>query len=130
MKQKLIIEGRLKSLNDYILACRQSPFSGNHFKHEQQEKVKIAIGESDLKRIEEYPLRVTFLFYEPNRKRDLDNISSWSHKCVMDTLVNEGIIENDGWKQIIGYQDYFYIDAENTRIEVILETVQQEESET
>lgn len=129
MRQKFVIEGRLASLNDYILACRQSPFSGNHFKHKEQDKVKKAIGESDLKRIDEYPLRVTFLFYEATHKRDLDNISSWAHKAIMDSLVTNEIIENDGWKQIVGYNDYFFVDKENPRIEIILETVSQEESE-
>ena len=129
MKQKLIIKGRLASLNDYIKACRTSPWKGNKFKQEEQDKVKKYIGESGLKRIDEYPLQVTFLFYEQTHKRDLDNISGWAHKAVMDTLKDEDIIENDGWKQIYGYTDYFFIDKENPRIEVILETVHQEESE-
>lgn len=129
MKQKFVIEGRLGSLNDYILECRKSPYCGNHFKHEQQNKVKKAIGESDLIRIQEYPLRVIFLYFESSKKRDLDNISGWAHKCVMDTLVQEQIIDNDGWKQINGYSDYFYIDKEHPRVEVYLESVKQEESE-
>lgn len=119
----------MASLNDYILACRKSPFAGNHFKHKEQAKIIKAIGESDLQQVTDYPLQVTFLFYEVNHKRDLDNISSWAHKSVMDALVTSGILENDGWKQVVGYSDCFYIDKENPRVEVILETVHQEESE-
>lgn len=114
----------MSSLNDYVLACRQSPFSGNHFKHKQQEIIKKFIGESDLQPVTDYPLRVTFCFYEANHKRDLDNISSWAHKAIMDSLVAVGILENDGWKQIVAYEDHFYIDKENPRIEVYLESVQ------
>ena len=128
MTQKFTIKGRLASLNDYILACRTSPWKGNKFKHDEQDKVNIAIGESDLKRIKD-AVRVTFIFYENSKKRDLDNISGWAHKSVMDALVNNGILENDGWKQVVGYTDYFYIDKENPRVEIILETVHQEESE-
>lgn len=112
----------MASLNDYILACRTSPWKGNKFKHEEQDKVKYFIGESGLKRIDG-ELQALFLFYEPNKKRDLDNISGWAHKVVMDALVTSGILENDGWKQITGYTDCFYVDKENPRIEVILETV-------
>jgi Holliday junction resolvase RusA-like endonuclease len=129
MRQKFVIEGRLSSLNDYIKACRTSPWKGNKFKQEEQDKVKKYIGESGLKRIDEYPLQVTFIFYEKTHKRDLDNISGWAHKAVMDTLKDEGIIENDGWKQIVGYNDYFYIDKENPRVEIYLESLFQEESE-
>lgn len=113
----------MASLNDYILACRTSPWKGNKFKQEEQDKVKKYIGESDLQPVIDYPLQVTFLFYEQNHKRDLDNVSSWAHKSVMDALVTSGILENDGWKQITGYTDCFYVDKENPRIEVILETV-------
>lgn len=123
MKQKFVIEGRLASLNDYILACRKSPFAGNHFKHEQQDKVNKAILKSNLSRISDSAVRVLFFFYEQNKKRDLDNISGWAHKSVMDALVTSGILDNDGWKQVAGYEDHFYVDKENPRIEVILETV-------
>ena len=129
MRQEFEIKGRLGSLNDYILECRKSPYCGNHFKHEQQDKVKKAIGESDLIRVQEYPLRVLFFYFESSKKRDLDNISGWAHKCVMDTLVQEQIIDNDGWKQICGYTDYFFIDKENPRLVIVLESVNQEESD-
>lgn len=112
----------MASLNDYILACRKSPFAGNHFKHEEQDKIIKAIGESDLKRIEK-AVRVTFIFCEKNARRDLDNISGWAHKAVMDALVTTGILINDGWKQVVGYTDCFYIDKENPRVEIVLETV-------
>ena len=128
MNQHFTIEGRLASLNEYINACRASPKKGNKFKHEEQDKVKYFIGESGLKRIDG-SLQAIFLFYEPNKKRDLDNISGWAHKVVMDALVTSGILENDGWKQIVGYTDCFYIDKENPRLVIVLESVNQEESE-
>ena len=119
----------MESLNKFIYENRCGKYRGNHFKKEQQDKVKYYIGESDLKRIDDYPLKITFLFYENSKKRDLDNISGWAHKCVMDSLKEMGIIQNDGWKEIVGYSDYFYIDKKHPRVEVILETVHKEESE-
>lgn len=64
------------------------------------------------------PVRMEYRWYEPNRKRDLDNISSWGRKVIQDALVKCRVIENDGWKQITGFSDSFYLDKKNPRIEV------------
>ncbi len=126
MKQTFIIYGRLGSLNEYSLECRKSPYCGNNFKHKQQEMVIKYIKESNLERVVDYPLKVVFSFYEKNHKRDIDNISSWAHKSVLDALVVGGILENDGWKQIISIQDNFSVDKDNPRIEITLETIERE----
>lgn len=68
----------------------------------------------------EHPVVIEYIFYEPNRKRDLDNISSFAHKVIQDCIVKTGILENDGWKEITGYKDSFYCDNRNPRIEVII----------
>lgn len=126
MKQTFIIYGRLGSLNEYILECRKSPYCGNNFKHKQQEMVIKYIKESNLERVVDYPLKVVFSFYEKNHKRDIDNVSSWAHKSILDSLVVGGVLENDGWKQIASIQDNFYVDKENPRIEITLETIERE----
>lgn len=41
----------------------------------------------------------------------------------MDALVQAGILENDGWKQIKGMADYFEVDKKYPRIEVRIEEV-------
>lgn len=55
---------------------------------------------------------------EKNKRRDLDNISSFGRKVIQDALVNCHVLKNDGWEQICGFSDEFRIDAENPRIEV------------
>jgi hypothetical protein len=35
--------------------------------------------------------------------------------------VQAGLLENDGWKQIDGWSDYFKIDQRDPRIEVYIE---------
>ena len=67
------------------------------------------------------PVRMEYKWYEPNRKRDLDNISSWGRKVIQDALVKCRVIENDGWRQITGFSDSFYVDKKNPRIEVVIE---------
>ena len=63
------------------------------------------------------PVYITYKWYEPNKKRDLDNIA-FAKKFVQDALVTNGILENDGWANIVGFCDEFYVDKENPRVEV------------
>ena len=67
------------------------------------------------------PVVLKYDFYEPNRRRDLDNISSFAHKVIQDALVKTNVLKNDGWNEITSYIDQFYLDKENPRIEVTLE---------
>ena len=68
---------------------------------------------------------ITYRFFEPNKRRDLDNISAFAHKVIQDALVKSGIIRNDGWKEIVGFVDTFAVDKERPRIEVILQEVEE-----
>lgn len=66
---------------------------------------------------------MTYAWYEPNKRRDLDNVSSFGRKVIQDALVETRVLENDGWKNIVGFQDNFYIDADNPRVEVVIREV-------
>ena len=62
------------------------------------------------------PVRMAFRWYEPNKKRDLDNIS-FAKKFILDALVANGIIKTDGWNGVTGFTDEFFTDK-SPRIEV------------
>ncbi len=64
------------------------------------------------------PVRMVYNWYEPNRKRDKDNISSFGRKVIQDALIHGGWLKNDGWKDIAGFENKFFVDAKNPRIEV------------
>lgn len=66
------------------------------------------------------PVRMEYRWYEPNRKRDLDNVSSYGRKVVQDGLVATQVIQNDSWKQVVGFSDSFFVDKKNPRIEVTI----------
>jgi len=38
-------------------------------------------------------------------------------------LIAQQTIDNDGWNNIVGFEDHFFIDKHNPRIEVVLEEV-------
>ena len=46
-----------------------------------------------------------------------------AHKFIQDALVKCKVIDNDGWNNIVGFEDHFFIDKHNPRIEVVLEEV-------
>ena len=130
MEYKLIIQGRLDGLNDYLAAervtCRiggKFTTKGNVMKQSTQTMI-IWLIRQQLKNVNiNKQIVLKYKFFEPNKKRDLDNISAFAHKVIQDSLVLAKIISNDGWKNIKGFSDEFYVDKEKPRIEVILEEV-------
>ena len=107
------IPGRLPALNDYTKVNRGNKYAGNNLKKETQQLISFYIPKKPINT----PIRLIFNWYEPNKKRDKDNIA-FAKKFILDALVNGGCIPNDGWKEIEGFQDNFYVDKDNPRIEV------------
>lgn len=66
------------------------------------------------------PVRIEYRFYEPDRRRDHDNVSSFAHKVIQDALVSLHILPDDGWDEITGYSDDFFLDKKRPRIEVTI----------
>ena len=66
------------------------------------------------------PVMMVYRWYEKDRRRDLDNISSYGRKIIQDALVQCKILPDDGWNYIAGFTDEFYIDKKYPRIEVEL----------
>lgn len=127
MTYKFTIKGTLANLNDYLKAERSS-FSrggklntkGNILKHNTQDYIITQI-RRDLSGIHIYkPVKLHYRFYEPNRKRDLDNVMSFAMKVTQDSLVVSKVLDNDGWNNIYGISAEFFVDAQKPRIEVYL----------
>lgn len=124
MEYRLTIYGRLPGLNDMIEADRRDRRAGNRLKQESQETIRLYILR-DLKHLKiDKPVELHYSFYEPNRRRDLDNISGYAHKVTQDALVASGVLKNDGWANIVGMKDSFFVDSRNPRIEVIMKEVE------
>lgn len=127
------IEGTLPNLNEYISADRimirnaGHCFSkGNAFKQNAQKRVQIAIKRDLGDLVIKSPIKIIYRFYEPNKRRDKDNIASFAMKVIQDALVKEGVIKNDGWKEIDSFECYFDVDKEHPRIEVELQELNQD----
>lgn len=111
------------SLNEYSDAERRHRQIGARMKHDETMDAYVAclsqIQEKAL-RVEKYPIRLHFHWYCPNRKKDPDNIS-FAKKFLLDGMVCAGLIPNDGWKHIGGFDgDDFTVDKENPRVIVTI----------
>lgn len=121
---RLTIKGRLPGLNEYTDANRASKQKGAKMKRENQELVMWYIAQQ-LRQIHiTKPVFLLFTFYEPNRMRDRDNVSSFARKVIQDALVKCGTLQDDGWGQVTGYMDRFHVDKDNPRI--VVEFIEQE----
>ena len=110
----IVIPGTFETLNEFIKKNRQGYISGNSMKKRDQNIICRYLP----KGIRYEYIDVIFSFYEPNAKRDKDNISGYFHKIFFDALVQAGCIQNDGWKHIGDMTDRFYVDKCNPRIEI------------
>lgn len=116
MRQAFTIAGRMDGLNEYTRACRANRYAGADMKKRNQAVAAKAIRDAGI-----VPhrgrARIRFTWVEPNPRRDPDNVR-FAAKFILDALVAEGIIEDDGQQVIGGIEDAFMVNAANPRIEV------------
>ena len=120
MEYLLTIPGTLNNLNDYISAERTNRHKGAKMKASNGDIVAVAIRQCMRGVKIEKSVFMEYLRVEPNRRRDLDNISSFGRKMMQDALVAIGVLKDDGWKYVVGFSDRFEVDRENPRIEVLI----------
>ena len=113
----IVIPGRFASLNEWVDANRRKKYTGNSMKQKDQKIICQYLPSVRFKG----SIFLTYTFYEPNTRRDKDNISGYFHKVFQDALVQAGVIENDAWRNISGMTDYFMIDKKFPRIEIQIE---------
>lgn len=112
----LTIHGRLPGLNEYIASERTNKYKAAKLKRDAQNLVGNEIrGQLRGVKISE-PVFMVYTFYEPNRKRDHDNVSGFAHKVIQDALVEMGVLRDDGWDEVTGYTDHFALDKKDPRI--------------
>ena len=119
---KLVINGRLDGLNEFIEAQRSNKYKGAALKKTNQQIVEFAICRQIHTAIK-HPVKLHYTWYERNSKRDLDNVSGFGHKVIQDALVACGVLADDSPKYVVGYTDEFKVDKKNPRIEVEIEEV-------
>jgi Holliday junction resolvase RusA-like endonuclease len=90
---------RLPSLNEYVDICRRDKYGANAHKQEIENDISYFIhGRHD------GPVTIQFTWYEPNRRRDVDNVA-FAKKYILDAMQKKGVLKND--RQVVGFTDSF-----------------------
>lgn len=114
---KFTIKGILPGLNDLINAERTNKYEGAALKKRAEISVLHAVQPISWARFDR-PVWIVYHWFEPNRRRDKDNVSAFGRKVIQDALVMSHVLPNDGWKNIDGFEDHFAVDKADPRIEV------------
>ena len=123
-KYQLTIPGRLPGLNEYTDATRKHRQKGADMKAEYQDMV-IWLIRQQMRTVKiDKPVYLIFNWYEKDRRRDRDNVSSFGRKVIQDALVASGVLADDGWDEVSGYLDRFAVDAKHPRI--VVQFIEQE----
>lgn len=101
--QELFIPHRLPGLNEYIEAMNRNRYIGNKMKREYTDLVHHVAKAAKLGHFTE-PITIGWTFWEPNSRRDPDNIT-FAKKFILDGLKEAGVITDDSQKWIKGF-DY------------------------
>jgi hypothetical protein len=104
---RLFVPGPLPGMNETIDAAKSGRGKGNAYarlKRSWTGTVCLLARAARLPKCNR--VRMRFLWWEPNRRRDPDNIAA-ARKYVLDGLVLAGVLPNDGWDQISSWTDEF-----------------------
>lgn len=115
---KIVIPLPLMSLNEYTNKQRINRYAGANAKKQSTGICQVHVKSAMNKGVKfEPPFRLKFTWYCKDKRQDPDNIA-FQKKFVLDGMVKAGFIENDGWQQVLGFEDYFQVDKSNPRVEI------------
>ena len=122
--ETLVIPGKLPNLNDIIAAAKvkHGPNSYPSMKRSWTEVIAM------LARNQMEPIKgrvdIVIRSYEPDKRRDPDNVCAGAFKFILDGLVKAGIIETDSQKVINDMRfPPIRTDKINPRVEVLVKVV-------
>ena len=132
MTQSFFIPGPLPGLNT-LLDEKSRKYRGSprlkgkvwngyaNMKRQQGEAVCWELLRQKIKPMKRVVIR--FIWRELDRTRDPDNFTAGGRKIIFDSLVKAGILKNDGWAQIVGWQDRWEVETEKPGVLVEMEDV-------
>lgn len=118
---EVFIPGPLPGLNELLAQKRHRTKNGgdayNVTKAAYGGQIAMIFRASGVRRIERAILH--FVWVEPHRRRDPDNVSAGGRKLILDSLTDAGILVNgDGWKGIVHLSEQWEVDANRPGVRV------------
>ncbi|WP_066689097.1 RusA family crossover junction endodeoxyribonuclease [Christensenella intestinihominis] len=92
---------RLPGLNEFLRAAKGNKYQAARIKKCVDQDIALFLHGKV-----ERPVHVTFVWLEPNRRRDKDNVA-FGKKFILDALQKKGVLPDDGNKWISGFTDEF-----------------------
>ena len=86
---------RLPGLNEYQNACRRHPLNGAQMKKNAMRSICTYLSPE---KCDKFPVQLEIFYTEPNKRRDIDNVTGFGNKAILDALQHAGIIPDDGPK--------------------------------
>lgn len=115
---KMLIEGELTALNEFINAERRNRYIAAKIKKDETGYCQEVAEKSELKLQEtDFPCALIITWYVKNKRKDADNIA-FAKKFILDGLVEAGVLPNDNRKYVQGFVDIVKEDKEHQRIEI------------
>lgn len=119
MKKIVIPLKGIPTLNEHDKANRGNKYGGASMKKKATNICAVYVKQAMNKgfNFEDLPVNLKFDWYVKNRRKDKDNIA-FAKKYIFDGMVQAGLIDNDGWKQIGDWEESFEVDKEFERVEI------------
>ena len=122
MIQRFIIKGTFPGRNEEINADRRHWKSGGDLKKQYTEITAWEAKTQHIKPVAD-KCSIRIRCYEPNLRRDSDNVQSGAVKPILDGLKLAGIIKDDSRKYVKLTQLPVELDRVNPRIEIWIEDI-------
>lgn len=121
---EFFIPGRLPGLNEMIGAAKRGRGKQNAYAREKKAIEQYIISTIHAEKIPFFHrCKIGFTWIEPNRRRDIDNISV-GKKYILDALVKAGVLHDDNWNHVKGFLDEnFLCDKKKPGVMVRIEEV-------
>ena len=84
---------RLPGINEYQAACRRHPLAGAQMKKNAIKSVMPYL--TPVVKLK-WPVQVEIYYTEPNKRRDIDNVTGFGAKVILDALTKCGFLPDDG----------------------------------
>lgn len=117
--------GQLAGLNDMTNnASRGHWSSAAKLKKEQVEFFQWSVKRNLVVTPTDWPAEAVIVYYEPDMRRDVDNVTGAGAKIILDALVELKVLPNDSRKYIRKLTQDVLVDKVNPRIEVTIKEIE------
>ena len=104
--QHLELHSPIPTANAVIKAERTHRQYAAQLKRRCEDNLVLEIKSQRAQPIRAYPVHLIYTWHRPDRRTDKSNIA-WGTKYIEDALQKAGVLRNDGWREIAGFEHLF-----------------------